>query len=59
MSSQGFGRKLNAIGIKTTLIGGHSKIVTDEKALGELMQQYGLETDSQENTLTDKVDSGS
>ncbi len=58
MSSQGFGRKLNSIGIKTTLIGGHSKVVFDEKALGELMQQYGLETDPKEKTLTDKVDSG-
>lgn len=59
MSSQGFGRKLKSIGIKTTITGGYSKIVTDEKALGELMQQYGLETDSQKNMLTDTVDSDS
>jgi len=51
MSSQGFGKKLKAIGIKTTNIGGYSKIVIDEKALGELMQQYGLETDPDDNTF--------
>ena len=55
MSSQGFGKKLKAIGIKTTNIGGYSKIVVDEKALGELMQQYGLETDPDDNPF----DSGS
>lgn len=55
MSSQGFGKKLKAIGIKTTNIGGYSKIVIDEKALGELMQQYGLETDPDDNPF----DSGS
>jgi hypothetical protein len=59
ISGQGFGRKLKAIGIKTSIVGGYSKIVVDEKALGELMQQYGLETDFQENAITDTVDSHS
>lgn len=59
MSSQGFGRRLKAIGIKTTITGGYSKIRIDEKTLGDFMQQYGLEIGSQENTLIDTVNSGS
>jgi len=57
ISSQGFGRKLKAIGIKTVIVGGYSKINIDEGKLRELMEQYGLKTYVSENNLTDKADS--
>jgi hypothetical protein len=57
MSSQGFGRKLKAIGIKTVIAGGYSKIEFNEKTFNEIMQQYGLETDPAESMVIDTTDS--
>ncbi|HQG65195.1 MAG TPA: hypothetical protein PKZ86_00290 [Smithella sp.] len=57
ISSQGFGRKLKAIGIKTTIIGGYSKIEIDKKTLDEFIKQYGLENRFQKRTLDDVLNS--
>jgi hypothetical protein len=48
ITSQGFGRKLKAIGIKTTITGGYSKITIEEEELVKLMEQYGLESNFEE-----------
>lgn len=53
MTSQGLGRKLKSIGIKTTIVGGYSKIQIDEEALGKLMELYGLGVENHDEDTVD------